>query len=300
MSEAVSLLDRIQGLVERETFSLPVFNQAALSLRTLASQDHGMREVEAAIVRDQALAAEVLRVANSAFFRGLSEVSTIRTAIMRIGLQQVIKIVSMVAERAKYEARHPVLVPLMRGLYLRTSGSTLAADWLANRLGHQDTEEVFLAGLLHDIGELVLLRALDEFGTSAEPKFPLSLELVQEILTSAHARVGSNYLKKRHIPDVYCRIALDHHQETCAPDDRLMAMVRLADLAARKVGAGVPADPSLVLVTTTEAAILGLDEVALAELEITLEDLILPQKSGGVTSPGGQQRATSATAPQRS
>ena len=299
MSQALSLLDRIQSLVERETFHLPVFNQDALRLRTLASQDNGIREVEAAIVRDQALAAEVLRVANSAFFRGLSEVSTIRTAIMRIGLQQVIKIVSMVAERSKYQARHPVLAPLMQALYLRTSASTLAADWLADRLGYQDTEEAFLAGLLHDIGELVLLRALDEFATSSEPKFPLPLELVQEILSSAHAQVGSNYLKKRHIPEIYCRIALDHHQETCPPDDRLMALVRLADLAARKVGAGVTADPSLVLVTTTEAAILGLDEIALAELEITLEDLMVPKKPAAATAPARPPQGNAATAPHR-
>ena len=86
MSEGPSLLDRIKHLVERESFNLPVLSEACFKLQGLASQaDCDLREVESIIRRDQTLAAEVLRAANSAFFGGLAEITTIRGAMMRIG-----------------------------------------------------------------------------------------------------------------------------------------------------------------------------------------------------------------------
>jgi len=276
MTEGLSLLDRIKHLVERESFTLPVLNEAGLKLQALASKpDCDMRKVELLIMRDQALAAEVLRVANSAFFGGLPEVNTIRTALLRIGLQQVIMMVFMVKERSKYQARDPVLIPVAQGLWRHASASAMAADWLACRLNQRVREEAFLAGLLHDIGELVLLRALDDFKSSEGPSFVLLPELVEEVLTSAHAELGFNFLKQRRIPEVYCRIARDHHRETCDPGDTLMAIVRLADLAVRKLGLSLRADPSLVLATTCEAACLDADEIMLAELEVMLEDSML-------------------------
>ena len=54
-----------------------------------------------------------------------------------------------------------------------------------------------------------------------------------------------------------------------------MLLVRLASLACRKLGLGSPAEVDLVLPTTAEAQALGLDEIALAELEIMLEDRLL-------------------------
>ena len=274
MTEAPSLLDRIQDLVERESFALPVFNEAAFRLRALASEDCDIGEVESVIMGDQALAAEVLRVANSAFFRGLCEIRTIRSAVMRIGLHEVIKIVSMASERSKYQARDPMLIPIMQELWRNTSASTLAADWLARRLGDPSHEEVFLAGLLHDIGELVLLRALDEFKTSGDPAFPLSPELIYEVLSSAHTQAGFGYLKLLRIPETYCRIARDHHQDHCDTEDRLMAMIRIADLVVCKTGTGLYSDSSLVLANAPEATLLDIDEIVLAELEITVEDFV--------------------------
>ena len=274
MSDAPSLLERIQGLIEKETFALPVFSETAFRLRSMTAKDCDLREVESVIIRDQALASEVLRVANSAFYRGLSEISTIRSAVMRIGLKEVIKIVSIVSERSKYEARDPMLIPMVRGLWQQTFAASLAADWTARKLNHKGYEEVFLAGLLHDIGELVLIRALDELKTQEGSRAGLSPELVEEVLVTAHAVTGFNYLNQRRIPEVYCRIARDHHQSTFDPQDTVMALVRLADLAVRKVGISLDPDPELVLTATSEAACLNTSEILLAELEIMLEDFV--------------------------
>jgi HD-like signal output (HDOD) protein len=226
-------------------------------------------------MRDQALAAEVLRTANSAFFGGLSETNTISKAIARIGLQQLTKVVFMASERSKYQARDPLLQPMVQAIWLHATASAMAADWLTRRRSTAQHEEAFLGGLLHDIGELVLLRALDEFRSSEGSNFTLSVELVDEVLTSAHTDVGFNFLKQRRIPEVYCGLARDHHKEAFDPRDTLMVMIRLADLAVRKLGLGLLADPSLALANSPEAACLDADEIMFAELEIMLEDCTL-------------------------
>ncbi|MFZ0963556.1 MAG: HDOD domain-containing protein [Terriglobia bacterium] len=273
MTESTSLLDRIAHLVERETFTLPVLDEAGLKLQAMVSKgDCDLRQVEPLIMRDQALSTEVLRMANSAFFGGLCEINTISKAVLRMGLQQLTKIVFMVSERYKYQAHDPSLRTMVQAIWCHASSSALTADWLAHRLNYSEREEALIAGLLHNIGELVLIRALDEFRTSQDPNFALSAELVEEVLTSAHTELGFNFLKQRRIPEVYCRLARDHHQETCDPRDTIMAIIRLSDVAVRKFGLSLRPDPSIVLVNSPEAAYLGVDEIMLAELEVMLED----------------------------
>lgn len=276
MSDSTSLLDRIRHLVERENFTLPVLSEAGFQLQAIATKPMcDLREVEAIIVRDQALATEVLRAANSAFFGGLSQVTTIGKAVMRVGLQQVTNLTLMMSERSKYRARDPLLAPVVEGMWRQASASAIATDWLAARLSQRSREEAFLAGLLHDIGELVLLRALDAFKTTEDPDFVLSIELVKEVLASAHTEVGFNFLQQRRIPEVYCVIARDHHTEARDSGVSLMAMVRFSDLAVRKLGLGLYPDPSLVLASSPEAAYIGADEITIAELEVMLEDCTL-------------------------
>lgn len=273
MSEGQSLLDRIKHLIELETFTLPVLSEVGFKLRALASNpDCDLRQIEPLIRRDQALSAEVLRTANSAFFGGLSETNTISKAVARIGLQELTKVVFLASERAKYQARDPLLRPMVQAIWRHATGSAMAADWLTRRRSSVQHEEAFLGGLLHDIGELVLLRALDEFRSSEGSEFAISAELVGEVLASAHTELGFNFLKQRRIPEVYCGLARNHHKESFDPRDTLMAVIRLADLAVNKLGLGLRADPSVALANSPEAACLDADDIMLAELEVMLED----------------------------
>jgi len=275
MSEDRSLLERIQHLVERETFSLPVLNETSFQLQALVGkQSSNMRDVAAIIKRDQTLATEVLRAANSAFFGGLAEITTIQNAVMRLGAQQVINIVYLMSERSKYRARDPLLASVAASMWKHASASAMAAEWLGSRVQYRDREEAFLAGLLHNIGELVLVRALDEFKASEEKNFSFSPELVEEVLASAHTKLGFDFLTQRRIPEVYCRIARDHHLEKPEVGDFLMALVRLTDLGLRKLGLGFQTDSTLVLAATQEATSLRVGEILMAEFEVMLEDYV--------------------------
>src|SRR5512144_3063358 len=142
-----------------------------------------MLEIESLILSDQALAAEVLRAANSPFYCGLSPVKTIRTAIVRLEINQMRRIVILASERNKYKARNPELQRMLFELWRHASTTALASQWLSKRLRSTGIEEIcFLGGLLHDIGKLIILRAVDELEKSAYAEIKLLKEPLQEIL----------------------------------------------------------------------------------------------------------------------
>ena len=91
-----SLVEFIDDYLSANTLELPVFHSVALKLQQLlAKGDYGIDEVMELIVEDQALASNILRVANSPFYSGLSRIATIRDAIVRLGAQEVANITMM-------------------------------------------------------------------------------------------------------------------------------------------------------------------------------------------------------------
>ena len=274
MSQELSLLDQALDFAAARQITLPVFSDVAVKVQKAAREEHyDVAQIERAIESDPALVAEVLRAANSAFFGGLSEVSSIRAAIVRLGLQRVANLVFLATEKSRYTAHQPALADIMRTLWQHASACAMAAEWIARKVRYpQLGETVFIGGLVHDIGKLFLLRVLDEMMLEHPNGDAVSGELVGEVLDRAHADVGHRLLVSWHLPEVYQTIVRDHHVDQPDPANVPLQIVRLADRACNKSGVGLRPDPSLVLGALSEASILGLSDIALAELEILLED----------------------------
>jgi putative nucleotidyltransferase with HDIG domain len=274
MEQNVSLLDRISKLIDSGNLSLPVCNPAILQLnKMLAGNSEPIAEIEKLIMTDQALVADILRAANSPFYCGLSPVRTIKNAIVRLGLQQVQRLMVLASESAQYRAQDAELDQLLKKIWLHASTSAFAAQWLAKRLHMTGIEEVcFLGGLLHDIGKLIILRAIDEIKKSESPDLVVSVALLHEILMTTHCQLGYKLLQSWNLPDEYCSIARDHHLEELPLDNIPLAIVRLANESCIKLGVGLESNPDLILSATPEAGLLKTSELLLAELEVMLED----------------------------
>ena len=271
-----SLLRQALDFAEERQITLPVFSDVALKMqKAVREESYDIGEIERAIESDPALVAEVLRAANSAFFGGLSEVASIRTAVLRLGLQRVTNLVFLATEKSRYTARDPEIATLMRDLWHHASACALAAEWISRRVRFpQLGETVFIGGLVHDIGKLFLLRVLDEMGRDQRHGEAVSSELMHEVLDNAHADVGYRLLQTWHLPDVYQNIVRDHHTEQPDPANVALQIVRLANHACNKVGISLAPDPALVLGALGEATVLGMTDIAIAELEIILEDVM--------------------------
>lgn len=274
MTGGTSLLEQIGTFAEIHKVTLPVVSPVATNLMAAVQRDDvSPSDVEALVQSDQVLAAEVLRASNSAFYGGLSPVTTVKGAIFRLGLVEVARLVLMASERNRYTAREPVLRSIMSKLWLHATATALAAEWLARRLGHRGVEqEAFVGGLVHDIGKLYLVRVLDEMVAKSPEPVATPEPFLLELLRVAHADQGHRLVHGWGLPEIYSVIVRDHHVGEPDPTNIPLLLVRLANRACHKLGIGLTSDPGIVLSVLPEAAMLLSGEVLLAELEVLLED----------------------------
>lgn len=271
-----SLTELIQDQLASDGMQLPVFNRVALELQRLRGDPHlSLGQISSLILKDPSLATQVLRVANSAFYSGLRRVDTVSRAVERLGLERVINLSMVASLLLANGSRHPLIARHLEALWARAFTSAVGARWIATRIGRQaQAEEMFLAGLLHDIGELFLLKALEKLAQNRDQPVPLNGPLIQEVMESLHASMGYQLMCAWQLPERYARVARDHHLDALDETDELLMVVRLLDISCQKLGIGQPADPDIVLAATPEAHALGLKEVTLAEFEIMLEDQV--------------------------
>ena len=268
------LMELIKEHLQGDLQDLPVFNTVAVKLQQmLARRDFRMEAVIEMISEDQSLASQVLKVANSSYYAGLSSIATIKDAIVRLGAQEVANMVMLASQYELYRSENEYLNDSMQNLWLHSLACATGAKWLAKKTGYANlAAESFMGGLLHDIGQLALLKVLDDINRKGESKAAFSDTLISEILDRTHEDVGYQLMKSWSLPEAYCSIAINHHKEDFDGNDILLVIVRLSDKACKKVGKSLHPDSSISLVSSPEAQYLGIKEMALAELEITVED----------------------------
>jgi HD-like signal output (HDOD) protein len=105
MTEQTSIVDVVRARLASGTLSVPVFHAVALKLQqVLLRPDFSIEDVHQLINADPGLASQVLRTANSAFYAGLSKVSTIREAIIRLGAKEVANLAMLTTQQDLYRS----------------------------------------------------------------------------------------------------------------------------------------------------------------------------------------------------
>ncbi len=285
MESNQSLASMISERIERGGQELPVFNRVALKLQQVLKDDNTtINQIEQMILHDQVLAGHVLRSANSAFFAGLNSIGTIREAVIRLGMKQVASLVMMEAQKSACTSSNPIINKYMPRLWGNAYVSSIGCKWVLERCGYKELrDEGFLAGLLHDIGHLFLLKIMEEIAAELESENVLSDVVIKEVMESMHNEQGCLMLREWNLDETYCVIARDHHNPFNEEDDILLQVVRLVDQGCARIGVGEVPDDGIVLAISEEAQILGLNEIQLAEMEIMLEDAVT--KVGRVERP---------------
>ena len=276
MTEKRSLAEIVEEKIASGTIELPVFDHTAIKIREMIERgEYDPGAVAKLVGSDPALSGSLLRHANSSFFGGIEKVVTVHDAIVRLGVRQVAELVIMASQRQQYHLKDAALHGLSDQLWRHAVGCGIGAQWLARKLQMEDrVQEAFLAGLLHDIGKLLLLRVLDELIAAKQLAFRPSLELVHELLGYLHCPQGHRLMQTWNIPEIYADIVRCHHDEDYDENDALLGLVRLVDMACNRLGIGIRGKLDLNLAASTEAQRLRISEVVLAELEIRLEDAL--------------------------
>jgi len=236
--EAAPLAGLAGKLVERAAAAVELVAFPAVALQ-IVELVHSPRadatSVAGFISRDPALAADVVRVANSAAFRGVSEVGSVRDAVARLGMEEVGRVASAVAARKLLDPAGGAGDRARRttALFTRAVAVATAASAAALRQRGARSDHVWLGGLLHDLGRALALQALAKLTAEGSDQLT-SVAVADRALEQVHVEVGAAALKRWELPEWLQAICARHHDEEvpAEPEQVDLHLVRLTSALA--------------------------------------------------------------------
>jgi HD-like signal output (HDOD) protein len=181
-------------------FLLP---QTVTQIKTLLDDEaSSMEDIADLISNDPTLTAHILRIANSALYNFAGQVDTITKAVQVIGTQAVYDFVIALGVSQTFRAIPQDVIDLDR-FWERSVMCSLLCKFFADKCGLVNTERMFVVGLLHNIGELVMVQfSPDQARKCAAISDDVSaLRLQQEYLGFSYAQIGATLIREWGIAD---------------------------------------------------------------------------------------------------
>jgi putative nucleotidyltransferase with HDIG domain len=268
---------RLHWLIE-ETNDLPTLPQVTMEVAQLVdSQTASAPKVAQALARDQVLTAQVLKMANSAFYGAPRRISTVTDAIVLLGMH-TIRNMTMAVSCQNVLDREVLSYAIRRGdLWKHSICVAYAAQQIAKRAKYRITEEAFVAGLLHDIGKVLISTYLSaEFNNvmvHAREMNQSFSSAEQDILGFDHAEVGARLTEHWNLPNHLVQAIRYHHNPSWQdPPNTLTAIVHLADVLCITLGIGLGSDGLQYALEQATLERLNLDEAAVDSLLMLISE----------------------------
>jgi putative nucleotidyltransferase with HDIG domain len=210
--------------------------------------DPAMRvsQIEEILRHDPGLTANVLRLANSAYFGIPSKVGSIRQAVILLGLKRLIQMVIAACVSAIMDKSVPGYDLPPGELWRHSIATSVAAEGLVKVLKVEAAEEIFTAALLHDVGKLVLGDFVkDEFKQiDTAVSQGISFEMAEKIvLGTTHADVGARILTKWLLPpEIVNAVQFHHAPEASKQPGNMLDIVHVANFVSMMIGIGIGRD----------------------------------------------------------
>lgn len=192
-----------------EVSALPLSAQKIIA--ALSRDDLTIAVLDEVIRHDQSLAAKIVSVANSAFYyvhRGV-HVNSLEQAILVLGSNTIRNIAIGISIFKIF----PVPYRTLKQRWAHAYRVALTSGILASRIEHSDREIAFLAGLLHDIGKVVLLSVgeTEELKKIGDVAGKVTISMEEEVFHCSHMQAGYWFLKGIELPDEITLPVLFHH-----------------------------------------------------------------------------------------
>ncbi len=238
-------MDDIQKKILFEDFQIPGMpDTAAQVVAALQDKFCSVQKLEEVICRDPALTAELLKIVNAPLYASGKSIKTVAETIMFIGMGNLVTLVSIAALTNQCMSGAMDKNIIRHLLAVSSAATQLAEQADAVKVRR---EVAVVAGLLHDIGKVVLLtnlpgdyaRILDSVVKNGRP----FAHVEQELLGFNHCAVGVLLAQRWHFPAAY-QYALEHHhdepisEEKLSESEALCYVIRVADKMVLDAGIG--------------------------------------------------------------
>ena len=251
--------------------NLPVMPSATVKLLQLL--ENPMENTQAAldiIQHDAVLSAKLLRLCNSAAIGLRKAVASVDQAVFFLGFREVQRLALALGVGGSLKRKGKCSEAEARELWHHSVTTAHAATLILPEIRslEVDSSIAFTAGLLHDIGKLVLAEALTpEMHTEVRARVSGGLplwEAERAVIGSPHSEVGAVLLQTWHMPEILVEPVINHHKPAFETEPKLSVLIHLADCVAHQVGKN-PAWPDFAaLVDQAAAASVGFGAPQLA------------------------------------
>jgi putative nucleotidyltransferase with HDIG domain len=276
----INLENKLAKVIDLPTLSVVANNIILITQNPKSSA----LEVGSAISQDQALVSKILRIANSTFYGFPKEITTITHAIVILGFANIRNLVLTASIVDMFPSSGGDGHFDREGFWNHSLACGVTSKLIAKRLGINNLEEVFISGLLHDLGKLILDTYFSEDFTRVfcmvEEKEILIREAEQELLGFDHAAVGGIVADKWNLPPALIKVIRFHHNPPLANESmRMAAIVHLADVLCRAIGMGNGGDSKVPCINEDSWKLLGLSRQRMKRLFSEMEKEIANAKA---------------------
>ncbi len=236
-------LDRIRDI--------PTLPSVAVTVnRMLQDTDTSTRELSMTIEKDQAIVSKLLRLVNSAFYGFQAKINTISHAVTVLGFNTVRNAVVSVSIIEAFSGREVIEAFDMKNFWKHSIAVAVTGRNLAEDTRLASPDEAFVAGILHDVGKVVLAQYFkDLFGQvweSIQDNGQSFYEAEKKLLPADHAQIGGRLAKKWRLPPGLIEAVTYHHAvRKSAVNLDLLMLVHVADCIVNHCKIGSDGEPDL-------------------------------------------------------
>jgi len=267
MDNKISLEQIINNVEDIPTLPHVVTNILQLTQDTKST----VSDLEKEILKDQTLTAKVLKLANSAFYNYNRKISNISQATVLLGFD-TIKSITLTASVGKMLSRELSGYALEEHVLLKQSQvCAMLCKSIAKKAKFEKVENAYIAGLLRDIGKLVLNQYMTnqykEVVNKVEVEKVTFLEAEESILGFNHAEIGAKIAEKWNLPSELVESIAFHHTPELAPNYKeITTIVHIADAIVMMMGIGLGLDGLAYTFSPDALSSLGLTESDVEEI----------------------------------
>jgi HD-like signal output (HDOD) protein len=254
------VIDNFREKVEETINFLPPMPSVMMELiQALNNDDVDLRSLGRIISRDPLMVLNVLKIANSAFYGLPTKITNIEQAVRMLGTNEITSLcISCSASRSLKPPKGVATLDL-RQFWRHSVATGVIAKILCNKLDVGRWDSLYLAGLVHDVGKVVLDRFVhDVYKQIVELTYNENISVLEaetRVMGASHDTVGGWLMEKWRLPPIFGDVARFHHSVAQAPEKSMIvtAIVSIADQLARLKGFGFGGDTTGVDFSVTDS-----------------------------------------------
>lgn len=185
------LFQEIYRELSDDKLDLPMMPDIAVRLRGYIGRDESVDNIAKLLMTDPALAAHLIKVANSVIFYAQRQVVTVKEAVIRIGCDLVMNYVLSFSVKKLFRGKSPALRERMKALWKHSTEVAAIGYVMAQELPNFNADHAMILGLLHDIGMLPILSYVD---TKGHGKF--TTDEIDQAIELLHGELGGLIMAK--------------------------------------------------------------------------------------------------------